>query len=1609
MTPSPTPERFEQRLRRFLSHRLTLTAIFLVVILLAGGSLWAWLWIRDRLVPLIENNLRQLLGRPVELGAVQQISLTGIQFGESALPATPTDPDRASIESVEVGFSPLKLLLNRTLQLNVTLVEPDAYIEQAKDGSWLSTTIQLEEGSGFLRTDLQTIRIRDGDVVLNPLPKPGFTNKPIVFQQLNGVVRFLDNNQRIQFNVRGEAVGAGPIRLAGETRTTTQQTSLMLEGQNLPVTSVGRLADLPIALRSGRVDANLKAQLAPKDAPEITGIVNLKNVTAALENLPQPFSDTQGRLRFLGDAIAFDNVRTRFGTVPAQVKGQINLEEGYDLIAQVPPTSVKSLLNSFKANTPVPVIGTLQATLQVRGPLQAPIVQGKIQTLRTVQIDRVPFRSIQGQFQLTTSGTPRISLSNLSAIPQAGGAITGSGQVRLGQQSNLDLTFLANEVPGDTVARLYDAAPGITIGDVSAIARVTGTLNNIRTAIQFRVPEATYPGRGELVIAGQQVRLQDAVFRVAGGTVQAQGQLVGQQIRATVNASEVALNQFSQDLRGRLTGTVQLTGTTDALELESIQARGNVRFSQGLAVVEEPLTAQFRWNGEQLIVQQASAPGLSASGTVAIRTEGNTPQLGAFNLAVQAQGYNLQDFNLGLPANVALVGEADFNGRVTGTASAPNAQGALRLENLRVNGLAFDPVLAGEVSFQSGQQTNLELSGQQVVGAQDQIALTLGPNNRPTSFLIRRDEAIATGKRQGENLLVDLQNIPIALVRDIVPGAVANLGPIAGDLSGDLTVNLADFSAQGRIAIANPQVAGLSGDVFQGQVSFTDGVARLTEGELIQGDSRIALGGRFDLEGTRPVNFQINFDETQIQNLLQALNSLPLGVAIPEMQTPTDAGAAALQTVPIDFENDPIIIRLQRLAEIENLLAQQQAAREEDTRLPELNALQGRLNGSVTVTGSLQNGLDIVFDLRGKNWEWGRYDVGTVVAQGRFADGTLTVQPLLINTEEGGLAFNGQLGQQELSGQLVANDLSLELLRPFLSRLPVNIAGNLDAIVNLAGSLNNPEAVGQLELENATLSNQPIQQAQLEFRYTNARLNFDSDILVTGTSPVALSGSIPIALPFADGQPTSDQIQVSAKVVNEGLSFINLLTDQITWVDGQGSLEAVVTGTLNQPIVQGAFAVQSATLQAQALPDPLTNLTGTAQFNRDRILVQSLQAQYNQQPITVQGVLPVSNPNLLVETPLTIAFNDLTLNLQDLYQGSISGDIAVRGAALEPVLGGRLRLSNGQVRIGQAAFGASDDSADSETASEAILPTVENLAMLPATFEMSQDPQVTPIAFNNLRVTLGDDVQVTLQPILRFETEGDFTLNGNLRNLRPEGVIRLTRGQISLFTTEFRLARGYEQTVQLTPEAGLDPILDLRLVALVPEATGFRLPTSPNATEILDPIIGNDLESTTGTLRTIRVTARVEGPVSELDQNLELSSSPNRSEAEIVALIGGSFIGGFGQGDALLGAANLAGNTLFRSFQGSITDLGQAIGLSDLRVYSTLVTEPTSDETVLGLATEAVVDVSNDLSVSVSRVFAADQPFRFNVLYRLNDQILMRGSTNLEGDSRFEVEYEARF
>lgn len=1402
------------------------------------------------------------------------------------------------------------------------------------------------------------------------------------FQKVNGTIKFLENSPAIGFDLQGLIAAGGALKVKGQTSGFDfKQINLSLQAQNLAATVLDGAFKLPISPRSGKVDGNLAIQLRSKQQPNIQGTAQLKNVTAQIAAIPQPFSNTTGQLRFQGGlTTVLEQVKGFYGQVPFQANGSIDPKAGYNLTAQSSPVEISKALQTLNLRSPIATAGqVLVQDLRVTGPIRKPLLSGLVTTPGTPLIGRVPFRSLRAQFQVNA---PLVQITNIQGIPTSGGIVRGQARYNLRPGQGLIANLRAQNLSGDAIAQLYGVPQTIDVGSVNAQATISGPAENIQTAVRFQAPAATYATTGEVIVSNGQAQLQNIVAQVAGGTVRGSGRIVNGLLRATVETAGVPLKSFSAGLRGQLRGQLNFSGPIAALRPENIRAQGNVLFSQGLSVVQAPLRAQVRFNGQNIIVQQATAPGLRAQGVIATRFQGGAPQITALDLNVRAQDYSLQDLPALGPTAVQLVGLADLNGRLTGTPAAPNFNGSLQVNNLALNQLNFEPYLAGKLNYNTGQGVNLNLAGQQ-----DQINLVLGPKLRPKSFYLQRDQAVAVGRTQGDQLLVDVQQFPLASL-NLRPGAQSGLGPIAGLASGDFAVNLNRQTLNGNLVVEQPSLGTIIGDRFVSQVRYADGVATLSGGKLQLGSSQYLLTGTLK-PGTNPqFNGQLNLAQGKVQDILAALQIFEIQDLRRGLVSPTYGKAADVQPEAVGLPEAPLLTQLRRLSEIEVLLAEQKTRRQEASPLPELADLTGQLNGQVNFSGSLQAGIEADFNLQGQNIDWGPYAVDQIVADGSFANGVIDLRPLRVSSGDRLAAFTGKIGGNQQAGQLVLNNVSVETLSQFVD-LPIAVTGDLDGTATLAGSLANPQIQGQLNLADATLNETPVKTAQATFNYNNARLSFDSTTDIAGPEPVQIVGSIPYQLPFASVSPSSDRISLDLNVKNEGLALLNLFTDQVAWVKGQGLVNLQVQGTLNQPVVNGIATLNNATLRAQALPETLTDVNGTIRFNRDRIQVERLNGQYNQGQVAATGVIPVFAPLSASDpdraTPLMVNLNQLALRVKNLYSGDVDGNLVVTGTALSPELGGVLQLSDGQVLLANTPGINGDSPVSTPTSTR------------------SEESPFSPVRFNNLQVNLGDDLQITYPPILNFLASGDIVLNGNLNSLQPQGKVDFKRGQVNLFTTRFRLNRRKQNYAEFLPGKGLDPNLNVNLIASVTEVT--RPPTDATG------IVETNTPSALGALESVRIRAEVKGQASELiddfRNNVELTSSPSRSQEQIVALIGGGFAENQSGEQSTLALANLAGSAFLNNIQGFLDNaLGSRV---DFRLFPTLI--PTeSDRSTLALGAELGYDVTDRLSASILQVLTSpDNPTQLNARYQLTDKIQVRSGISLDGEAIGVVEYRTRF
>ncbi|HSM81109.1 MAG TPA: translocation/assembly module TamB domain-containing protein [Nodosilinea sp.] len=1296
-------------------------------------------------------------------------------------------------------------------------------------------------------------------------------------------------------------------------------------------------------------------------------------------------------------------------------------------------------------------------------------------------------------FEATVAG-PVNQLTGNASWRAPAGDYPARGDLRLeGRTLRFTDTFV--QVGGGTVAGQGTLANGQWTADLRAqqvqLRQLGAGVDGVATGSAQLAGSLQAP-----ILAGMRGQGQGAIA-LAGGTVLTQANLAQGQWTANVQGSDLQLQAFAPDLQGTAGGQFRFTGSTDNLTLAGVRGQGQVQLSDGLATaagrapqlaeVRSPLTADLAWNGQSILVQQASTAGVSANGFVTPLLSGpGSPAIANLDLNLNANGFNLAA--LPIPQVIPLQGNAFFQGRLRGRPGALALNGEASLVGLTAGDLAFASPLSGPVTYAQGGPLAIDLTG----GSDRVYVATQGAQSqgRNLVFEVRGGQALAQGSIQGDNLYATVANLPLSDLR-LPQSEVNGIGTVGGLItSAEIVANLsqptlrATFNVQdptiGYLSLPSETVASSPDDPtppeeitrygqLQGTVTYANNVVSLVGGvlESASGLSRYLASGTYTL-GDRPqLNGELVVDNGQIQEILQTLLIFERAdfrlslLRPPEWFRPaTEADIASLDSVnPVGDRTASLLDQLRRLAEIQEL-QDRLAAEAEAAPLPPLEEFVGSFSGRVTANGTVPQGLDVTFNLAGADWVWGDpdgtngsvYRIDEVIAQGRYEDSVLQLNPVSLrsnfadfsDTTEQGVALATLNGEFSFDpDDDVARTLRLEVSDVPINavRQPLRLPSNLDGLMNLGatltGSLSDPQVRGRLSINEATINRNTIDLAAANFSYQEARLNLLSRVAIREqVDPLLLVASVPLTLPGVTQRPSSDEVNIDLRMRDEGFALVNLFTQAIAWESGTANLNLAVQGRwpINKSVqealtslnVTGAANFEGVTISARSLPEPLTNIQGSIQVvegsasglassvyaNGLALDFQNLRGDFSEGEVVAQGKLTLLPsvqdlaPGLFNDSSalapddapgaappddrFNLRLDTIALDLRSpagTYRGQVDGNVMVDGSVflLPPLVYGEVRLSNGLLTLPDANAGGAT-----------------------ASFASSQEPSIfqpIPPVLEDFQLTLADNVRLAIPGIVDVRAEGSLDLVGAAPNIKPNGRINLPSGRINLLTTEFRLT-GNENYAEFSDlDETIDPYLVADLSAAVPDSAA-----AGNALAVATPFQRNEISVsridqlglTQAGVQTVRIRASVNGRASRVVnlQGVELSSTPPRSEGEIVALISGGFLAALestlgsvsGGGDGFQGLLAFAGSALLNNLQNL---LGAGLERTDLRLFS--ASPPGGQQGgAIDIGGEVGFNFSPNISVSVQKVFTNVTPAVFSVRYRVTDQITLRGTTSYE-------------
>jgi translocation and assembly module TamB len=1557
------------------SRRIWLiVGVFALLTVLIGW--FAGLWLGPTVIAQVETQLTQALGTKVSLGQLRFIWPWQVVVGPVTI-ASPSGIPLVSAPEVGVGYN-LLTTLSGAPEARLSLQNPTISLRRDATGKFNLPSVQASGGGSAPSLDriLRNIDIKDGTLIYDDRILGG---KPLT---LKGVS--LSSNVDAQaIHYRLEApLEKGTIKAEGETILSNGKTQLDAKLNRLPAPTLASLLYLgDLTVRQATVDGDLHLRLDKFGVfPEVQGPLHIENGELTLKSFREPLKNLQADGQLNWPKLQLSKIRGELAEAKVEGTGQFNLPESLKL-----DLKVKGLLNKLLPAfvvPPVPLGGQIETQLQATIPLPHPerlVANGMLQATSPLKVDRLTVNNLKSQWRFAEN-----QLSAPFGFSLADGTVTGTAKLAL-NKGLFDIQAQGKNLVPEQIADLY----GVTLPAVQQVGRVDfdgraagpGTALVVNT--NFAQHEGIFQGQsfetqGDLTLIGRRLVLNTVALTLANrAKAIAKGEILleaKQPFTLQTDLTAFPLNILSKDISGIVTGKVAAQGDLAQLP-QTLQASGRLTSPKtGFQQLQlGSVATDFRYGNRQLILDRFALDGISAKGTI-------EPDLSApperiikqANLQIALANVRLEK----LPLPISIKGRLDGRGTFTGNLQDPNLNLGVLLGGTKLGNYSA-PVVAGSVRWR-GSQLSAQLSGSE--DRWDAQAKIESKGIRLVALNIKSGDAQVKAQE-------GFYDYALGLTR--LKGSVQNLDLERLSLTPVGPLQRLEGRANGQISLrrsTNNQFTGdINAEIFKGKLNdfvlgetalkarFNNNLVEIDPTTITIDESRYEIAGTVSLAKKFALNLDVKVDDGRIEQIVRLLRISSLqSVFDPPVRGSGRAKDLRIQSIGGGTATPlgALLKTYERSVKVALLRMQNTAP----SLFPDdLRKLRGRYTLAAHLGGDLA-APQVNFDLQGQDLQWEQWQLDEFVAKGSYSKGVISLESSDASYGQRSGSLTGKLSLKgDENAHLVVKDFPISLVEPILPA-GVLIAGDLNADTTITGKLTSPAAEVKLDIQNFSINSRQIDPVTTTLSLREGKVFLVATAIGVNQQGIEIAGSAPI--PFLG--PKDPQLNLAISLDGANLPLLNLISDQLIWQAAKGAVAITVRGDYSDPLFNGIVALSDTTIQIPRLKTKLKVDRIDARFNRRRLILNELTGNLGGASVSGTGSLSLGAEGESAGLGINVGGN---INLPGLYRGGIDGEVRISKALISPVISGLLTLNSGDLLLSLS------DLQTFSTSTTAVRTETTSLVNL-------------PVNFDNLRLRIGPVFRVSVST-LDARLDGELQISGPLNQLQPVGYIDIPQGTLTLGAARFRTDTSRRNAIFFV--GNFDPRLDIQATATVSDyrSTGSRF----DSAELINPNQQAQLNvtgTTLGRIDRIDVLANVTGRSSKPE--IELKSSPQRDQTEILSLIGG----GSNVGSLLTGLLPTVGGSILKPVE---QGLASALGLDELRITVANQVGNASRQTFsIGVGVEAVKDLGPAISISAFRNISDNlQPTVLGLRYRINDQLITRLSTDGSGDVSFSVQFESRF
>lgn len=372
-------------------------------------------------------------------------------------------------------------------------------------------------------------------------------------------------------------------------------------------------------------------------------------------------------------------------------------------------------------------------------------------------------------------------------------------------------------------------------------------------------------------------------------------------------------------------------------------------------------------------------------------------------------------------------------------------------------------------------------------------------------------------------------------------------------------------------------------------------------------------------------------------------------------------------------------------------------------------------------------------------------------------------------SEKGFIAMGGDidLGQRTLKLELGGREANPAIITAVMKD-PVAMTGTMNMAMQLSGSFDNPVGNASVEIDSGTIANVSLDKAVAMLSLKDDNIKLEQILLNRMEYKLSAYGNLPVDL-FRDAagrRNPNAQMHIRVNMDEAGLGILSAVKG-VDWAVGSTDGEVIISGTLEEPLLNGKLAVNNGALKLKDVNTLIDKLNVDVQFAGNKVIINNISAALGKGSMTGNGTYALRST---AKDAYKFALQAKNAEIDSsIFKGRINADVAV---------------SPHSYRVNRRAVGSEKEVYGYRPFVKAAIRLDDVLINMP-----------TVPAFGDSDTNMGLDVTVTLGPkvhlynkyLYNMWLKGGLHIGGSTRYKIATGTVESTEGTVTYLRTIFKL------------------------------------------------------------------------------------------------------------------------------------------------------------------------------------------------------------------------------